>query len=101
MSLHPESLPPIPEETARIARQLYQKTHRYRLLRDELGTIYTDEQFVSLYPSSGQSAASPWRLALVSSPYDPEAHMSIKRSTIWTGYKAHLTETCDDDLPHL
>jgi transposase len=65
MSLHLESLPPIPEETARIARQLYQKTHRYRLLRDELGTIYTDEQFASLYPSSGQSAASPWRLALV------------------------------------
>jgi transposase len=38
---------------------------------------------------------------LISSPYDPEAHMSIKRSTVWTGYKAHLTETCDDDLPHL
>ena len=22
---------------------------------------------------------------LVSSPYDPEAHLSIKRSTVWTG----------------
>jgi transposase len=38
---------------------------------------------------------------LISSPYDPEAHMSIKRSTVWTGYKVHVTETCDDDLPHL
>jgi transposase len=38
---------------------------------------------------------------LISSPYDPEAHMSSKRSTIWTGYKVHVTETCDDDLPHL
>lgn len=65
MSLHPESLPPIPEETARVARQLYQKTNRYRLLRDELGTVYADEQFAALYPSAGQSAASPWRLALV------------------------------------
>jgi transposase len=65
MSLHPESLPSIPEETARIARQLYQKTNRYRLLRDELGMVYTDEQFAALYPSTGQSAASPWRLALV------------------------------------
>jgi transposase len=63
--LHPDSLPPIPEETARVARQLYQKTNRYRLLRDELGTVYTDEQFAALYASEGQSAASPWRLALV------------------------------------
>lgn len=65
MSLHPEKIPPIPEETARVARQLYQKTNRYRLLRDELGTVYSDEQFAALYPSTGQAAASPWRLALV------------------------------------
>src|SRR2546429_807024 len=38
---------------------------------------------------------------LISSPYDTQAHMSIKRDTVWTGYKAHLTETCDDTLPHL
>ncbi len=38
---------------------------------------------------------------LISSPYDPEAHLSIKRSTVWTGYKVHLTETCDEELPHL
>lgn len=38
---------------------------------------------------------------LLSSPYDPQAHVSIKRSTVWTGYKVHLTETCDEDLPHL
>lgn len=34
-------------------------------MRDELGTIYTDEQFADLYPQVGQPAASPWRLALV------------------------------------
>jgi transposase len=38
---------------------------------------------------------------LISSPYDPQARMSIKRSTVWTGYKVHLTETCEDDAPHL
>jgi len=38
---------------------------------------------------------------VISSPYDPEAHMSSKRSTLWTGYKVHVTEPCDDDLPHL
>jgi transposase len=42
----------------------------------------------------------PARLLIVS-PYDKEARMSIKRDTEWTGYKVHLTETCDDDLPHL
>jgi transposase len=37
----------------------------------------------------------------VSSPYDGDAHYSKKRSTVWIGYKAHLTETCDPDAPHL
>jgi transposase len=38
---------------------------------------------------------------LINSPYDVEARYSIKRETVWTGYKAHLTETCDEDTPHL
>lgn len=35
------------------------------------------------------------------SPYDPEAHFGNKRSVTWTGYKVHLTETCDEEFPHL
>jgi transposase len=35
------------------------------------------------------------------SPYDPEAHFSDKRSVTWTGYKVHLTETCDEDAVYL
>jgi transposase len=38
---------------------------------------------------------------LIVSPYDGDARMSVKRDTEWTGYKVHLTETCDADLPHL
>ncbi len=34
-------------------------------MRDELGTIYQDEQFASLFPTRGQPAQAPWRLALV------------------------------------
>ena len=34
-------------------------------LRDELGGLYQDEQFGSLFPSRGQPAEAPWRLALV------------------------------------
>jgi transposase len=36
------------------------------------------------------------------SPYDVDARRGKKRDTHWTGYKVHLTETCDDDTrPHL
>jgi transposase len=35
------------------------------------------------------------------SPYDPEAHFGNKRSITWTGYKVHLTETCEDEEIHL
>jgi Transposase DDE domain/Transposase domain (DUF772) len=35
------------------------------------------------------------------SPYDPEAHFGNKRSITWTGYKVHMTETCEEDAPHL
>jgi len=38
---------------------------------------------------------------LICSAYDAEARFSRKRQTTWTGYKVHLTETCDEDLPHL
>ena len=30
-----------------------------------------------------------------------DARLSKKRATYWVGYKAHLTETCDEDLPIL
>jgi transposase len=35
------------------------------------------------------------------SPYDPEAHYSTKRQTEWSGYKVHVTETCDENAAHL
>jgi transposase len=35
------------------------------------------------------------------SPYDPQMHYSTKRQMEWSGYKVHVTETCDDDAAHL
>jgi transposase len=35
------------------------------------------------------------------SPYDPEVHYSTKRQMEWSGYKVHVTETCDADAAHL
>ena len=37
----------------------------------------------------------------IHSPSDAEARFSTKRDIFWAGYKVHLTETCDDDTPHL
>ncbi len=35
------------------------------------------------------------------SPYDRDVRYGRKRAREWIGYKAHLTEGCEDDLPHL
>ena len=35
------------------------------------------------------------------SPYDPQMHYSTKRQMEWSGYKVHVTETCDEDAAHL
>lgn len=59
------------------------------------------------YDTSGQSPRlrsgheMPPAADLIRTPYDPEARWSVKRETEWTGYMSHLTETCDEDLPHL
>ncbi len=37
----------------------------------------------------------------IESPYDTEARFSTKRDLSWTGYKVHLSETCDEQLPRL
>jgi transposase len=65
MSLHPRYVSDIPEETARIAKAAFRKGNPYMTMRDELGTFFTDDQFVDLYPLDGQPAFSPCRLALV------------------------------------
>jgi transposase len=38
---------------------------------------------------------------LISSPCDTDAHYARKYTSSWIGYKVHLTESCDDELPHL
>jgi transposase len=65
MSLHPRKIPPVPEETRRVARAAFPRGNTYMRLRDELGAIYNDQLFAALFPSRGQPAASPWRLALI------------------------------------
>jgi transposase len=39
--------------------------------------------------------------AQVESPHEPEARYGTKRDRSWIGYKVHVSESCDDDRPHL
>jgi len=56
-----------------------------------------------------QAGQIKWRSAddlppahlMIQSPYDVQARFSQKRQTAWTGYKVHLSESCDEDQPHL
>ena len=65
MSLNPQEISPVPEETARIAHAAYPKGNVYMHMRDVLGTIYEDTSFAHLFPHNGQPAEAPWRLALI------------------------------------
>jgi len=47
------------------------------------------------------SADLPPAARMINTPYDVDARYSMKRTTTWTGYKVHLTETCDEDTPNL
>lgn len=71
------------------AVQRLQRAWDEQYLRDEQG----------VRPRQGKDLpAAADRLA---SPYDPDARYGLKRGSGWTGYKVHLSETCDPDLPHL
>ena len=60
-------------------------------------------------PGSSEEVEVYWRkdsdlpkaASAIESPYDPQARYSHKRDLSWTGYKVHLSETCDMHLPHL
>src|SRR5512142_1141873 len=66
MSLQRKSLPVIPPETVQVAKAAFPSGNIYMQMRDELGNIYEDELFASVYAAVGQPAIAPWRLALVS-----------------------------------
>src|SRR5919106_4871152 len=65
MSLTPQPITSIPEETLRVAQAAFPKSTRFMQMRDQLGPIYDDATFADLYPRRGQPAETPWRLALI------------------------------------
>jgi len=65
MSLKPRQIGRVPEQTVRVARAAFPKGNLYLSLRDQLGSIFQDQDFSDLFPKDGQPALPPWRLALV------------------------------------
>lgn len=65
MSLKPTAIEPVPKLTAQVAIASFPRGNTYLRLRDELGTIFKDDDFVDLFPRRGKPALAPWRLALV------------------------------------
>jgi transposase len=66
MSLHPQPLSAIPEETRRVAHAAFPKGTLCLRIADGLADLFRDQQFADLFPTRGQPAASPARLAWVS-----------------------------------
>lgn len=65
MSLPQTASQKIPLVTARIARKACRHSP-WVALRDQLGPLFCDADFASLFSQTGQPALAPWRLALVS-----------------------------------
>ena len=60
MSLRAQSsLPPVPEDAARIARAAFPHGSPSLLLRDRLGAVFDDAGFADLYPALGQPEQCP------------------------------------------
>ena len=68
-----------------ILRQIWE--HHYELIDREVRVLDPKEM--------------PEAARRIESPYEVEARYSTKRSMGWVGYKVHLTESCDEGLPHL
>lgn len=54
-----------------------------------------------LRPRDPKDQGLPPARRRLDSPHDPEARTSAKRDTLWSGYRAHLTETCDPGSMHV
>src|SRR5215471_16816104 len=78
MSMKPQQISPVPEETARVARAANPKGNVYMHLRDELGSILRRSLFAALFPRRGQPAEA--RLSSGSRHRDA-IHGGLVRST--------------------
>ncbi len=89
MSLKPQMIDPIPSETARVAHLVFPSGAFAMQMRDALGPMYDDQMFADLFPTRGQPAEAPWRLALVTvlqfieGLSDRQAAQAVRRCIDW------------------
>lgn len=107
MSLQVEIAFSVPKETARVALAAFPKGNVYMTMRDQLGTLYEDPQFAALFPRRVSPPRPPggwpWSPSCSSLRTSPTGRPPMPSAAALTGsgYKVHLTETCDADTPHL
>lgn len=65
-----------------------QDLHQVKLLRRVLNEQFAKDKQTRSYTPTGH-----YRGNFIATPYDIEAHRSVKRSTFWVGYKCHVTES--------
>lgn len=65
MVMKAKPFPPLPEDTARVARLAFRKGNRYLTIGDKIGHIFEDEDFADLYDVKGSPSLSPCQLVLV------------------------------------
>src|SRR5215471_6158745 len=68
-----------------------------------LQRVWMQQYYTTAEELRGRTEAEgiPPARVFLSSPYDEEAHLARKDTTQWVGYKVHLTESCDEELPRL
>jgi transposase len=79
-----------PDLLKRESVEILQQVWRRHYTRDDAGEVHwrTNSEL-------GPAAEA------IESPYDREARHSRKREIVWTGYKVHFSETCDEKVPRL
>jgi hypothetical protein len=82
MSLCPLLTGAVPASTVTIARAAFPRGNLYLRQRDTLGPVFTNQQFAALFPSHGQPAEAPWRLALVALLLQFAENLSGRRA-VW------------------
>lgn len=65
MSLQPIPFPALPDDTARVARRALRRGNVYLTFGDQIGVLWSDEEWSILYGMQGPAAVSPAPLVLV------------------------------------
>jgi len=81
-------------QVERSAPQAVQQLPEVEVLRTVL-----QQQFPS--GPDGPPAKRPTGRDVIETPHESEARRAVKREQSWVGYKMQVTETCDENAPHL